>query len=82
MTPSLTLSKTTSNPTNKDKDEKTPLAVLPTAKGVSNMDFLQSYKPLENYFATCKPLDIENNRSYMTVINLLSKDLLKVRKPA
>ena len=46
------------------------------------MDFLQSYKPLENHSATCKPLDSENNRFYMTVINLLSKDLLEVRKPA
>lgn len=44
------------------------------------MDLLQSYKPLENHFATRKSLDSENNRSYMTVIHLLSKDLLKCRK--
>jgi len=46
------------------------------------MDFLQSHKPLENHSATRKPLENKNNRSYMTVINLLSKDLFEVRKPA
>ena len=55
---------------------------LPTAKGVSNMDFLQSFKPLANHSPTYKPLDRKNNTPQTTVINLLSKDLSKARKPA
>ena len=55
---------------------------LPTAKGVSNMDLFQSSKPLTNHSPINKPLDSKNNRTQTTVINLLSKDLSKVRKPA
>ena len=55
---------------------------LPTAKGVSNMDLFQPSKPLANHSPTNKPLDSKNNRTQTTVINLLSKDLSKVRKPA
>ena len=35
-----------------------------------------------NHSVTHKPLDYKNNGSYMTVIKLLSKELLKRRKPA
>ena len=42
------------------------------------MDLCQSSKPLKNYSPTNKPLDSKNNRTQTTVINLLSKDLLKV----
>lgn len=56
-----------------NENEKTPLAVLPTAKGVIIWIFSQSYKPLENYSAIHKPLDSENNGSHITVINSLSK---------
>jgi len=59
-----------------------PKGTFRECKRSPRVDFLQSYKPLENHSATCKPLDSENNRFYMTVINLLSKDLLEVRKPA
>ena len=55
---------------------------LPTAKGVSNMDLFQSFKPLANHSPTNKPLDSKNNSTQTTVINLLSKDLFKARKPA
>lgn len=90
MTLLLTLSKTTSNPTNKDKDNKTPLAMSYYPQLRAFLIWIhseysserQSHKPLENHSATCKPLDSENNRIYMTVINLLSKDLSEVRKPA
>ena len=51
-------------------------------KGVSNMDLCQPSKPLANHSPTNKPLDSKNNRTQTTVINLLSKDLSKVRKPA
>jgi len=39
-------------------------------------------QPLVNHSVTRKPLDHKNNGTYMTVIKLLSKDLLKRRKPA
>jgi len=46
------------------------------------MDLFQSSKPFKNHSATCKPPDNKNNATEMTVINLLSKDLSKARKPA
>jgi hypothetical protein len=39
-------------------------------------------QPLKNHSPTNKPLDSKNNRTQTTVINLLSKDLSKARKPA
>ena len=57
-----------------------PLAVLPTAKGI--FIWIVISKAVFYHSLTHKPLDSENNRSHITVINLLSKDLLKVRKPA
>ncbi|MCI8371631.1 MAG: hypothetical protein HFI75_04410 [Lachnospiraceae bacterium] len=46
------------------------------------MDLLQPFKPLANHSPTNKPLASKNNRIQTTVINLLSKDLSKARKPA
>ncbi len=70
-------------PPPKNSDKK-PLAMsfIPTAKGfVYNMDLLVAQPPV-NHSLTQKPLDYKNNGSYTTVINLLSKDLSKRRKPA
>ena len=56
--------------------------LLPTAKGfLNNMDLFVAQPPV-NHSLTIKPLDYKNNGSNATVINLLSKDLLKCRKPA
>ena len=67
-----------------NKNDKKPLAMesSPTAKGlVYNMDLFVAQPPV-NHSLTLKPLDYKNNGSYTTVINLLSKDLLKCHKPA
>ena len=54
---------------------------LPTAKGlIRNMDLLVAQPPF-NHSLTLKPPDHKNNDSHATVINLLSKDFLKYRKP-
>lgn len=45
------------------------------------MDLLVIQPPI-NHSVTHKPLDYKNNGSDTTVIKLLSKDLLKYRKPA
>ena len=45
------------------------------------MDLFVAQPPV-NHSVTLKPLDYKNNGSYTTVIKLLSKDLLKRRKPA
>ena len=45
------------------------------------MDLFVAQPPV-NHSVTLKPLDYKNNGSYATVIKLLSKDLLKRRKPA
>ncbi len=37
---------------------------------------------VQHHSVTHKPLSYKNNGSYTTVIKLLSKDLLKRRKPA
>ena len=50
------------------------MSFIPTAKGlVYNMDLFIE-QPLVNHSLTIKPLDYNNNGSYATVINLLSKD--------
>lgn len=46
------------------------------------MDLFRHTKLTLNHSVTLKPLDYKNNGFYMTVIKLLSKDLLKCRKPA
>ena len=45
------------------------------------MDLFIAQPPV-NHSVTLKPLGYKNNGSYATVIKLLSKDLLKRRKPA
>lgn len=45
------------------------------------MDLFAAHLPV-NHSLTFKPLDYKNNGTYTTVINLLSKDLLKRSKPA
>lgn len=45
------------------------------------MDLFAAQPPV-NHSLTFKPLDYKNNGTYTTVINLLSKDLLKRSKPA
>ena len=45
------------------------------------MDLFVAQPPV-NHSVTIKPLDYKNNGSYTTVIKLLSKGLLKRRKPA
>ncbi len=58
------------------------MSFIPTAKGlVYNMDLFVTQPPV-NHSLTIKPPDYKNNGSYATVINLLSKDFLKCRKPA
>ena len=58
------------------------MSFIPTAKGlVYNMDLFVTQPPV-NHSLTIKPQDYKNNGSYATVINLLSKDFLKCRKPA
>lgn len=46
------------------------------------MDLFRHTKPTLNHSVTLQPLAYKNNGTYMTVIKLLSKDLLKRRKPA
>ena len=43
---------------------------------------LNTSQSLANHSPTNKPPDSKNNRTQTTVINLLSKDLSKARKPA
>ena len=58
------------------------MSFIPTAKGlVYNMDLFVAQPPV-NHSLTAKPLYYNNNGSYATVINLLSKDFLKCRNPA
>lgn len=66
-----------------NKNDKKPLAMDfdTTAKWACNrISFAQ--QAASHHSVTHKPLDYKNNGSYTTVIKLLSKDLLKRRKPA
>ena len=80
----LTLSKTTSNLANKDSDKKTPLAMssYPQLRAL----IIWIYFSHKSHFSII-PLPVNHWTTRiitpdMTVINLLSKDLLKCRKPA
>lgn len=57
------------------------MSFYPQLMAFYNMDLFVA-QPLVNHSVTRKPLDHKNNGTYMTVIKLLSKDLLKRRKPA
>ena len=78
----LKCSKTDSNQINNYGKKALSHEFLPTAKGfVYNMDLLVAQPPV-NHSLTLKPPDYKNNASHAAVINLLSKDFLKCRKPA
>jgi hypothetical protein len=57
------------------------MSFYPQLMAFYNMDLFVAQPPI-NHSLTLKPLDYKNNGSYTTVIKLLSKDLLKRRKPA